>query len=40
MADLPNLLVVGCPSPQTCRLNATAAASYPGMEIANAEPVP
>lgn len=40
MADLKNRLVLGWRSPRTWRTNATTAAGYPVMEIADAEPVP
>lgn len=40
MADLRNRLVIGWRSPRTWRINATTAAGYPVMEIADAEPVP
>ncbi len=39
MADLRNRLVIGWRSPRTWRINATTAAAYPVMEIADAEPV-
>lgn len=39
MADLRNRLVIGWRSPRTWRINATTAATYPVMEIADAEPV-
>jgi hypothetical protein len=40
MEDLRDRLVVGWRSPRTWRMNATTAASYPVVEIADAEPVP
>lgn len=40
MDDLWDRLVVGWRSPRTWRMNATTAASYPVVEIADAEPVP
>jgi hypothetical protein len=40
MADLRNRLVIGWRSPRTWRMNATTAASYPVIGIADAEPVP
>lgn len=40
MADLRGRLVVGWRSPRTWRMNATTAASYPVMGIADAEPIP
>lgn len=40
MADLRNRLVIGWRSPRTWRINATTAAGYPVMEIADAEPIP
>lgn len=40
MADLRNRLVIRWKSPRTWRINATTAAGYPVMEIADAEPVP
>lgn len=40
MADLRRRLVVGWRSPRTWRMNATTAASYPVVGIADAEPVP
>lgn len=40
MSDLRNRLVVGWRSPRTWRMNATTAASYPVVGIADAEPVP
>ena len=40
MADLRSRLVVGWRSPRTWRMNATTAASYPVVEIADAEPIP
>lgn len=40
MADLRNRLVIGWRSPRTWRINATTAAGYPVMGIADAEPVP
>lgn len=39
MADLRGRLVIGWRSPRTWRINATTAAGYPVMEIADAEPV-
>lgn len=39
MADLRNRLVIGWRSPRTWRINATTAAAYPVMEIADAQPV-
>ncbi len=39
MGDLRNRLVIGWRSPRTWRVNATTAAAYPVMEIADAEPV-
>lgn len=39
MADLRSRLVIGWRSPRTWRINATTAASYPVMEIADAHPV-
>lgn len=39
MADLRNRLVIGWRSPRTWRINATTAAGYPVMEIADAQPV-
>jgi hypothetical protein len=39
MGDLRGRLVIGWRSPRTWRLNATTAAGYPVMEIADAEPV-
>lgn len=40
LADLRNRLVIGWRSPRAWRINATTAAGYPVMEIADAEPVP
>ncbi|WP_066043052.1 GIY-YIG nuclease family protein [Herbiconiux solani] len=40
MADLRNRLVIGWRSPRTWRMNATTAASYPVIGIADAAPVP
>lgn len=40
LLDLRNRLVIGWRSPRTWRINATTAASYPVVEIADAEPVP
>lgn len=40
LADLRNRLVLGWRSPRTWWINATTAAAYPVMEIADAEPVP
>lgn len=40
MADLRSRLVVAWRSPRTWRMNATTAASYPVVEIADAEPIP
>ena len=40
MADLRNRLVIGWRSPRTWRINATTAASYPVVGIADAEPIP
>ena len=40
LIDLNNRLVIGWRSPRTWRINATTAASYPVVEIADAEPVP
>lgn len=40
MDDLRNRLVIGWRSPRTWRLNGPTAASYPVMEIADAQPVP
>jgi hypothetical protein len=40
MADLRNRLVIGWRSPRTWRMNATTAASYPVIGIADAEPIP
>lgn len=40
MADLRNRLVIGWKSPRTWKMNATTAACYPVMGIADAEPVP
>lgn len=40
MADLRNRLVIGWRSPRTWRMNATTAASYPVVGIADAEPIP
>lgn len=39
MADLRTRLVIGWRSPRTWRINATTAASYPVMEIADAQPI-
>lgn len=39
LADLHNRLVIGWRSPRTWRINASTAAAYPVMEIADAEPV-
>lgn len=39
LADLHKRLVIGWRSPRTWRINATTAAAYPVMEIADAEPV-
>src|SRR3954454_4490773 len=39
MSDLRNRLVIQWRSPRTWRINATTAAAYPVMEIADAEPV-
>jgi hypothetical protein len=39
MADLRNRLVIQWRSPRTWRINATTAAAYPVMEIADSEPV-
>ncbi len=39
LADLRHRLVIGWRSPRTWRLNATTAAGYPVMEIADAQPV-
>lgn len=39
LASLRNRLVVGWRSPRTWRINATTAASYPVMEIADAQPL-
>lgn len=40
MADLRNRLVIGWRSPRTWRMNAVAAATYPVIGIADAEPIP
>lgn len=40
MEDLRGRLVVGWKSPRTWRMNATTAASYPVIGIADAEPIP
>ncbi|WP_223838784.1 GIY-YIG nuclease family protein [Saccharopolyspora pogona] len=40
LADLRNRLVIGWRSPRTWRINATTAAGYPVMEIADAKPEP
>jgi hypothetical protein len=40
MADLRNRLVIGWRSPRTWRMNATTAASYPVIGIADSEPIP
>lgn len=40
LSDLRNRLVIGWRSPRTWRINATTAAGYPVMEIADAEPIP
>lgn len=40
MADLRGRLVIGWRSPRTWRMNATTAASYPVIGIADAEPIP
>ena len=40
MADLRDRLVIGWRSPRTWRINATTAATYPVMEIADSHPVP
>lgn len=40
MADLRNRLVIGWRSPRAWRMNATTAASYPVVGIADAEPIP
>lgn len=40
LGDLKDRLVLGWRSPRTWRINATTAAGYPVMEIADAEPVP
>lgn len=40
MADLRSRLVIGWKSPRTWRMNATTAASYPVVGIADAEPIP
>ncbi|MBT2486396.1 GIY-YIG nuclease family protein [Microbacterium sp. ISL-108] len=40
MVDLRNRLVIGWRSPRTWRMNATTAASYPVVGIADAEPIP
>lgn len=40
MTDLRNRLVIGWRSPRSWRINATTAADYPVVEIADAEPVP
>lgn len=39
LADLGDRLVIGWRSPRTWRINATTAARYPVMEIADAQPV-
>ncbi len=39
MGDLHNRLVIGWRSPRTWRINATTAAAYPVLEIADAQPV-
>ncbi|VXB67315.1 GIY-YIG nuclease family protein [Frigoribacterium sp. 9N] len=40
MEDLRNRLAIGWRSPRTWRMNATTAASYPVVGIADAEPIP
>lgn len=40
MSDLRKRLLIGWRSPRTWRMNATTAASYPVMGIADAEPIP
>lgn len=40
LSDLRNRLVIGWRSPRTWRLNGPTAASYPVMEIADAQPMP
>lgn len=40
MADLRNRLVIGWRSPRAWRINASTAADYPVVEIADAKPVP
>lgn len=40
LEDLNNRLVIGWRSPRTWRINATTAANYPVVEIADAAPVP
>jgi hypothetical protein len=40
MADLRGRLVIGWKSPRTWRMNASTAASYPVVGIADAEPIP
>lgn len=40
LADLRNRLVIGWRSPRAWRINATTAAAYPVVEIADAEPIP
>ncbi|MFC0680329.1 GIY-YIG nuclease family protein [Lysobacter korlensis] len=40
MADLRGRLVIGWKSPRTWRMSGTAAAKYPVMGIADAEPIP
>ena len=40
MEDLRDRLVIGWRSPRTWRMNATTAASYPVVGIADAEPMP
>lgn len=40
MTDLRNRLVIGWRSPRTWRMSGTAAASYPVIGIADAEPIP
>ena len=40
LRDLRNRLVIGWRSPRTWRINATTAASYPVVEIADAQPIP
>jgi hypothetical protein len=40
MADLRSRLIVGWRSPRTWRMNATTAANYPVVGIADAEPIP